>query len=101
MSRVCRLLLSFVLIAFAGTAAAETVPPAAAPATALPVPEALLSRFHGSVTVEQYLGIVRTEFRQLDADGNGELSLDDIAIFEAVVLASARAAQVQRIMSAD
>jgi Ca2+-binding EF-hand superfamily protein len=89
MIRLRRLLLPFCLV-IAGSATAQTAPP-----------EGLVSRLQGGASVERYLEVVRTEFHQIDADANGELTADDIGLMEAVQLANVRTNEAMRFMYAD
>jgi hypothetical protein len=67
---------------------------AVAPAAAQPAPaaknQALGSQLSPGHTIDGYLQNLRTEFRRLDADGNGRIDAADVAKHDAATAARAR-----------
>jgi EF-hand domain pair len=67
---------------------------AVAPAAAQPAPaaknQALGSQLSPGHTIDGYLQNLRTEFRRLDADGNGQIDAADVAKHDAATAARAR-----------
>jgi hypothetical protein len=67
---------------------------AAAPATAQPAPadknQALGAQLAPGHTLDGYLQNLRSEFRRLDADGNGQIDAADMAKHDAATAARAR-----------
>ena len=67
---------------------------AVAPAAAQPAPaaenRALGSQLSPGHTIDGYLQNLRTEFRRLDADGNGQIDAADVAKHDAATAARAR-----------
>jgi Ca2+-binding EF-hand superfamily protein len=54
-----------------------------------------------NITLDRYLQGLRTQFRQADADANGEISAADIALHDAVTGAMMRGMDALNIMNAD
>jgi Ca2+-binding EF-hand superfamily protein len=82
-----------------GPAAAQPATPPVLPA--VPVADALTARLAGGATIERFLDALRAEFRQLDADGDGAISTDDLTLHNAYIAALTRSAIANQIMSAD
>lgn len=89
------------VLLFVASAVLLATPPLSAQTAHPPGIDVFLNRLAPGATLDRFLDAVRTEFRQLDADGNGEISAVDIAAHDAVVAAGMRATEAMRLMSAD
>ena len=66
-----------------------------------PATQFLLQRLHPNSTIERYLQVVRSEFRQADADADGLVKESDAAVHAAMQGAAARMMFVLMVMRAD
>jgi hypothetical protein len=83
--------ITFLALLAAGPAAAQPSPATSAASTPSAGTQALGSHLAAGHTLDRYLQNLRTEFRRLDADGNGQIDGADVSAHDAETAARARA----------
>ncbi len=88
-----------IMLAVAALAAAQGLPRSSA--TLASPPQYFGSRLAAGMTLANYLQNLRSDFAQLDAHGDGEITPADVALHDSVTVATAVGIAAQEIMSAD
>lgn len=89
------------MIVFSTLGAAQSPPQTPPVQPASPATQYLSQRLHQTVTLDRYLEQLRNEFRQADADQNGEVNAADADIHATMGAASVRTMMSLMIMRAD